>query len=347
MKALTLVQYNHFEYGDAEQPTAGDSDVLIDVKACGICGSDVHGMDGSSGRRIPPVIMGHEAAGVIREVGSIAKERGWKPGDRVTFDSTVYCGKCEACREGKVNLCPERRVLGVSCEEYRQHGAYADVVCVPQHVCYPLPENLSFEHAAFAEPLSIALHAVGRVPAAEGKSAVVVGAGMIGLLVVQCLRLRGCGQIYVVDLDDRKIAKAKTMGAVDGFNAGDPDVLAKIREATGGDGADIAMEVVGISPTLQLAVSSVRKGGAVGLVGNLAVEATLPLQAVVTRELSLYGSCACAGEYPEALRCIADGSIQVEPLISAVVPLSDGAGWFERLHKGEEELLKVILRPEG
>mgnify|MGYP002628161384 CR=1 FL=1 len=346
MKALTLVQYNQFEYGEAALPVAGDNDVLIDVKACGICGSDVHGMDGSTGRRIPPVIMGHEAAGVIREVGSIARERGWKPGDRVTFDSTVYCGKCDACREGKMNLCPDRRVLGVSCADYRQHGAYADVVCVPQHVCYPLPGELSFEHAAFAEPVSIALHAVSRVPAAKGKSAVVVGAGMIGLLVVQCLRLRGCGPIYVVDLDNRKIAKAKTMGAEEGFNASDPDVLAKIRKATGGDGADIAMEVVGISPTLQLAVNCVRKGGAVGLVGNLAAEAILPLQAAVTRELTLFGSCSCAGEYPEALRCIADGSIQVEPLISAVVPLADGAAWFDRLHRGEEELLKVILRPE-
>ncbi|MEZ5327424.1 MAG: galactitol-1-phosphate 5-dehydrogenase [Verrucomicrobiales bacterium] len=346
MKALTLIQYNQFEYGNVEPPVAGENDVLIDVKACGICGSDVHGMDGSTGRRIPPVIMGHEAAGVIREVGSIARERGWKPGDRVTFDSTVYCGKCEACREGRINLCPDRRVLGVSCQDYRQHGAYADIVCVPQHVCYPLPDNLSFEHAAFAEPVSIALHAVSRVPAAAGKSAVVVGAGMIGLLVVQCLRLRGCNPIYVVDLDDRKIAKAKTMGAADGFSASDTDVLAKIRNATGGDGADIAMEVVGISPTLQLAVNCVRKGGAVGLVGNLAAEATLPLQAAVTRELTLFGSCSCAGEYPEALRCIADGSIQVEPLISVVVPLAEGAAWFDRLHKGEEELLKVILRPD-
>ena len=346
MKALTLVEYNQFVYGDADQPAVGDNDVLIEVKACGICGSDVHGMDGSSGRRIPPVIMGHEAAGVIREVGAIAKERGWKPGDRVTFDSTVYCGKCESCREGRVNLCPERRVMGVSCADFRQDGAYAEFVSVPQHICYPLPDDLSFEHAAFAEPVSIALHAVNRVPTGEGVSAVVVGAGMIGMLVVQALRLRGCGPIIVVDLDERKIARAKTLGARDGVHAGDPDVLDKIRAWTGEDGADIAMEVVGIAPTLQLAVNAARKGGAVGLVGNLAAEAALPLQAVVTRELTLYGSCACAGEYPEALRCIADGSIQVEPLISAIAPLSEGSDWFSRLHKAEEDLLKVILRPE-
>lgn len=346
MKALTLVAYNQFEYGDAAAPEVGENDVLIAVKACGICGSDVHGMDGSSGRRIPPVIMGHEAAGEIVEVGEVARERGWKAGDRVTFDSTVYCGKCASCREGRVNLCPERRVLGVSCGDYRQHGAYADLVCVPQHICYPLPDGLSFAHAAFAEPVAIALHAVNRVPTGPGTSVVVVGAGMIGMLVVQALRLRGCDPVVVVDLDDRKLAKAAGLGAAEGFNASDPAVLDKIRAVVGEDGADLAMEVVGISPTLQLAVRAVRKGGAVGLVGNLAAEAALPLQAVVTRELSLFGSCSCAGEYPEALRCIADGSIRVEPLISAVAPLSEGAAWFARLQKGEEELLKVILQPD-
>ena len=345
MKALTLVDYNHFAYGEVAEPGVGESDVLIDVKACGICGSDVHGMDGSSGRRIPPIIMGHEAAGVIREAGAVARERGWQAGDRVTFDSTVYCGVCESCREGKINLCPERRVLGVSCGDYRQHGAYAERLAVPQHICHRLPDGLSFEHAAFAEPVSIALHGVGRVPAGPGRSAVVVGVGMIGLLILQVLRLRGCDPVFAVDLDARKLEKARDLGATEGFLAGDADLLGKIRERTGGDGADIAMEVVGISPTLQLAVLGVRKGGSVGLVGNLAAEASFPLQAAVTRELSIFGSCSCSGEYPEALRCIAEGAIRVDPLISAVAPLSDGADWFRRLQRGEEELLKVILQP--
>ena len=345
MNALTLVEYNRFSFGEARKPEPAENDVLIEVKACGICGSDVHGMDGSSGRRIPPIIMGHEAAGVICETGANAANRGWKTGDRVTFDSTVYCGGCDSCREGKINLCPKRRVLGVSCEDYRQHGAYAEYISVPQHICYHLPDDLPFQQAAFAEPVSIALHAVNRVPTGPGTSAVVVGAGMIGLLVIQALKLRGCGPVFAVDIDERKLAKAKLIGAEDGFLSTDADTLERIRERTGGDGADLSMEVVGISPTLQLAVGAVRKGGSVGLVGNLSAEASLPLQAAVTREITLYGSCSCAGEYPEALKCIADGSIQVEPLISAVAPLSEGAKWFERLHRGEEEILKVILEP--
>ena len=128
------------------------------MRACGICGSDVHGMDGSTGRRIPPLIMGHEAAGEIAEVG--AGVSGWKPGDRVTFDSTIYCGRCWHCLRGEVNLCDERRVLGVSCAEYRRDGAFAEFVAVPERILYRLPDDLSFEQAAMVEAVSVAVHAV-------------------------------------------------------------------------------------------------------------------------------------------------------------------------------------------
>ena len=121
MKALVLKEYMQFRYEDVPEPTIGAEDVLVRVQACGICGSDVHGMDGSTGRRRPPIVMGHEAAGVIHAVGGNAGA--WKMGDRVTFDSTVYCGSCWFCRRGDVNLCDRRRVLGVSCDEYRCHGA--------------------------------------------------------------------------------------------------------------------------------------------------------------------------------------------------------------------------------
>src|SRR5256884_2227200 len=121
MKALVLEDYKRFNYAEVPTPEPGEGDVLVAVKACGICGSDVHGFDGSTGRRRPPIIMGHEAAGVIAEVGSGVE--GWAPGDRVTLDSTIYCGQCEFCRRGQINLCDHRRVLGVSCEDYRQNGA--------------------------------------------------------------------------------------------------------------------------------------------------------------------------------------------------------------------------------
>ena len=132
MKALLLSEYKKLELADMPMPEVGPEDLLIRVKACGICGSDVHGYDGSSGRRIPPLVMGHEAAGVIERVGP--RVEGFAPGDRVTFDSTVYCGRCGFCRQGDVNLCDNRMVLGVSCGDYRRHGAFAEYVAVPARI---------------------------------------------------------------------------------------------------------------------------------------------------------------------------------------------------------------------
>ncbi|MDF1658687.1 MAG: galactitol-1-phosphate 5-dehydrogenase [Verrucomicrobiales bacterium] len=343
MKALTLTAYNQFEFGEAPDPEMGENEVLISVKACGICGSDIHGMDGSSGRRIPPIIMGHEASGEITAMGSAVS--GWSLGDRVTFDSTVYCGECESCKSGKINLCPERNVLGVSCDEYRRHGAFAELVKVPQHILCKIPEAVSYEHAAFAEPVSIALHGVNRVPLKKNDSAVVIGAGLIGLLVVQALKAKGAGTVIAVDLDEKRLELAKELGA-DATLLSSDEVPAQVREIVGNDdGADLALEVVGFGPTIQLAIDSVRKGGSIGCVGNLKAEVPFPLQAVVTRELSVFGSCASAGEYDDAVEAVANGSIKVEPLISATVDLAEGGEWFHKLHKNEEGLMKVILKP--
>ena len=343
MKALVLKEYKHFVYEDVPVPEPGPEDVLIRVKACGICGSDVHGMDGSTGRRLPPVIMGHEAAGEIARVGKSVT--GWAAGDRVTFDSTIYCGKCHFCRRGEVNLCDNRRVLGVSCGDYRQNGAFAEYVPVPQHILYRLPEGLSMERAVLVEPLSIACHAVHRTRIRLGDTAVVVGAGMVGLLVIQALRIAGCGRIIAVDIDRRRLDLALDLGADEILPADGADVPTQVMARTGGRGADISVEVVGIAPTVQMAIGSLRKGGQVTLVGNITPKVELPLQAVVTRELALNGSCASSGEYPACLDLMARGAVKVDPLISATAPLAEGASWFERLYKGKEGLMKVILLP--
>ncbi len=343
MKALVLTQHNHLEYRDVPRPELGPHDVLVEVKACGICGSDVHGMDGSTGRRQPPIIMGHEAAGVIAEVGDDVA--GWACGDRATFDSTVYCGRCSFCKKGQLNLCDDRRVLGVSCDEYRRDGAFAEYVAVPQRILYRLPDGLGFEHAAMIEPLSVAVHAVNRAGLSPDDTAVVIGTGMIGLLVVQALRAAGCRQIIAVDLDRGRLELARRFGAADELVADGVDVVAEVMKRTNGRGADVAMEVVGVSATVGLAIGSLRKGGRLALVGNVSPTVELPLQAVVTRELSLSGSCASCGEYPACLEMLARGTVDVEPLLSAVAPLAEGAAWFARLQRGGEGLLKVILQP--
>ena len=340
---MMLTEPRKLEIQDSPIPEYGEDEVLIRVKACGICGSDVHGYDGSSGRRIPPLIMGHEAAGVIESCGSGVT--GFVIGDRVTFDSTVYCGQCDYCKNGQVNLCDHRMVLGVSCGEYRRNGAFAEFVTAPAHILYQLPAGFPFEHASMIEAVSVAVHAVGRVNVAPEDTCLVVGVGMIGLLVVQALRAAGCQLIIAVDIEDDRLKLARDMGATETINSKDQDVVKEVLIQTKGRGADSSFEVVGATPTVKTAVKAVRKGGSVVLVGNLASEVELPLQSVVTRELSLFGTCASAGEYPQCIELMSSGVIQVEPLISATVSLEEGPAWFKRLHQGEPGLMKVILQP--
>ena len=343
MNALLLKQYMELELTDMPKPEIGSRDVLVRVKACGICGSDVHGFDGSTGRRLPPLIMGHEAAGVVVEAG--AGVRDFRPGDRVTFDSTIWCGECFYCRRGEMNLCDNRQVLGVSPGEYRRHGAFAEYVAVPQHIVYRLPDALPFEHAAMIEAVSVAVHAVGITPVKLDDTAVVVGSGMIGLLAIQALRLAGCGRVIAVDVDDAKLKMAAQLGADAQVNAKTADAVEFVRALTCGRGADIALEVVGSTEPLQTALAAVRKGGALTLVGNLSPKVELPLQSVVTRQIRVMGSCASSGEYPACIDLLARGAIRVEPLISAISPLAEGPRWFQRLYQHEPNLMKVILQP--
>ena len=343
MQALVLENARDLRMRDIPEPEVGAQDVLIHVKACGICGSDVHGYDGTTGRRIPPLVMGHEAAGVVARIG--AEVHSFCACDRVTFDSTISCGKCLFCSKGDVNLCDNRKVLGVSCGDYRRDGAFAEYVSVPQHVVYGLPESFPFEKAALIEAVSITVHAAKITAIEPGDSAVVIGAGMIGLLAVQALRVYGCSKIVAVDLEESKLALARSLGADETLLAADPDLLAKLKAATEGRGPDIAMEVVGVQKSVLTAIDSVRRGGTVTLVGNLAPVVEIPLQTVVTRQLRLLGSCASAGEYRECIHLMNTGAINVDPLIFALAPLSEGAEWFNRLYARELGLMKVILQP--
>lgn len=343
MKAMLLSQYRQLEITDLPTPIPGAGELLIRVAACGICGSDVHGYDGSSGRRIPPIVMGHEAAGRVAALG--AQVTGWREGDRVTFDSTVSCGSCPYCSRGEINLCDRRRVLGVSCGDYRCAGAFAEYVIVPQRIAYKLPDALSFSEAAMLEAVAVAVHAVSLSPIMPGTQALVLGAGMIGLLCLQALRAAGCSTVFISDIDPSRLALAKEVGATEPLNATGDELVAEIFKRTQGAGVDLALEAVGIDATVRAAVNSVRKGGAVTLVGNITPEVTLPLQKAVTRQIRIQGSCASAGEYPQAIRLLTSGAIKVRPLISAVAPLEDGPRWFERLYAREPNLMKVVLTP--
>jgi L-iditol 2-dehydrogenase len=303
----------------------------------------VHGLDGSTGRRQPPLIMGHEASGVVAEAGPAVE--GWAAGDRVTFDSTIYRLDDWYTRRGLYNLSDGRMVFGVSPGEYRRHGAFAEYVAVPQHILYRVPAGVSFAQAAMVEPVAVAAHAVGLTPIGVGDTAVVVGAGMIGLCLVQVLRARGCARVFAVDLEPERLELAGKLGADVVLDARTADVAKGVAEATAGRGADVAFDAVGIAASVASAIAAVRRGATVTLVGNLSASVEIPLQGVVTRQLRLQGSCAIAGEYPAALAMIERGAVNVDAMRSAVAPLSEGAAWFDRLYRKERGLMKVILRP--
>ena len=287
--------------------------------------------------------MGHEAAGVVAAVGSRVK--GFSPGDRITFDSTVYCGECGYCRQGQVNLCDNRKVLGVSCGDYRRDGTFAEYVVIPDYIAYPLPEGLPFTEAALTEPAAVAAHALRITHMDLDESVAVVGTGLIGLLLIRLLKASSAGRIFALDTDASRRETALSFGADEAIDPSDEKSAEKIRELTGGRGVDRVFEAVGATAPIRTAIGIVRKGGSVTLIGNVSPTIELPLQSIVTRQITLLGSCAMAGEYPAVLDLMARKKIDVRPLLSAVAPLSEGRQWFERLYAREKGLLKVVLEP--
>ncbi len=343
MKALVLEDYKKMVYKDVPEPVLGENEVLVRVKACGICGSDIHGYDGSTGRRIPPIIMGHEASGVIEKTGP--QVIGWKEGDRVTFDSTVYPLNDWFTLDGRYNISDNREVLGVSPGTYRRHGAFAEYVAVPEHILYRIPDNVTFETASLVEGIAVALHAIKLSGLKTGDGCVVVGAGMIGIPVIKLLAISGASRIIAIDTSPVRLDKAAKAGATSVFRASDPGIVTRIISLNGNRGADISFEVVGKSESVNLAIDVLRKGGRAVLVGNVSQGVEFPLQKVVTRELNIMGSCAIRGEYETVLSLLETGKINVDDQIAAIAPLSEGAGWFNKLYDNGGGSGKVILVP--
>ncbi len=344
MKALSYTGPYKLSVIDVPEPQIDETEVLIRVKACGICGSDVHGYTGKTGRRIPPLVMGHEASGVIERTG-LGVKNNLKVGQRVTFDSTLFCNSCSFCRSGMINHCPNRQVFGVSTRTYRRHGAFAEYIAVPWWVIYPIPDELSFEHAAILEPAAVALHAINRTSIRPEDIVVVIGVGPIGLLTITCAKLKNPRRIIAVDLDSARLRVASRMGAHLVLNPGHDDVPEIIKELTDLAGANVVLEAVGIPDSLNQAIDIVCTNGQVTLIGNVTPRVELSLQEIVTREINIRGTCASAGEHRDCINLFASGKINPAPILSKVLPLSEGPKAFKELFEGKSGLLKVILKP--
>lgn len=319
-------------------PVAGE--VLVRITACGICGSDVHGYLGKTGRRTPPVIMGHEFVGVVERLGAgVTRVR---TGDRVVIQPLIFCGTCPACRKGLTNRCPTRSMYGVM----SVNGAMAERIVVSERQIYVLPPSVDDVHGSLLEPLAVAYSAVRNAEGRVARHALVIGAGTIGLMVVQMIRaLRPATPILAMDLSVQRLGLAKAMGASATYVPQKGDEAQRwIAEATGGEGVDLAFEAVGASATVQQALGALGLGGLCVWVGNSAKMIELDMQAVVTREVEIKGTYAYThAAFGEALDILAAGRLNLDPLISRVAPMKEGPVLFEALAQGNSELIKVIL----
>ncbi len=326
MKALVYEGPYEMKLKEVPAPTAGPNEVVIDVKAVGICGSDVHGYTGSTGRRTAPMIMGHEFSGVISSVG--AGVTAAKVDDAVVATPMF-----------PFNNIGQRKVLGV----FSTNGAYADQVVVHESMLLPKPDHVTWQQAAMCEPLSIALHALSRTPVTEGSTVVVVGAGTIGMLAMLAARLKGAGKVIITDMSQHRLEMAEEMGADLTINIKEQDPVQTTLDYTNGVGVDCAIEAVGITPAVQQAHKMTRNGGHITWIGNSAKMIEVDMQEVVTRELTVAGTYGFQAEFPEALAAIASGKINVDAMIEKVAPLSEGPQIMDDLARGKIDLVKAVL----
>ena len=342
MKALLLTDVCKFEYTDVPTPEPKAGEVQINIKACSICNSDVHGYDGTSGRRQPGVIMGHEASGVITKVGEGVTR--FKVGDNVVFNSVKYCGECWYCRHGLENMCENGCCFGIKTATQHLDGAMAEYLCVPEYICYKMPEGLSFERAAMLEPLAIMVHAIGGVDIKINDTVVMFGSGVMGLMGIKALKATGAGKVIVVEVDEFKKEMARKNGA-DYVIDGREDVPARIKELTDGLGADYAFDTAGVKATIANGFHCLKKNGTLVQVGNISPTVEAPLQTLVNSQIHWIGRYGTFTEYEGALHLVGSGKVSVDDCLSKVAPLQEGQEWFERLHAMEPGLLKVVLVP--
>lgn len=337
MKALVYYGPRDIRVSEVEDPKPKKGEVLIRVVACGICGSDVHGYLGITGRRIPPMIMGHEFTGIVEDTGE--EVTNVSIGDRVTVYPTRFCGVCSFCKTGLTNLCINRSVLGVM----NVNGAMAEYVAVPQDIVIKLSAHIDFIKGTLLEPLGVVYRAVKIAPNLLNNSILITGAGTIGLLLLQLVKLAGANPIIVTDINQSRLNIAKKLGADIVLNPEKKEDLRNVLSELNIDGIDTAFEAVGIESTVNQILTLVKNRGTCILIGNSQRDITINMQNIVTRELKIYGSYTYTLEEFKATMNIID-KINTGEMISKVVSLEEAPKVFDELTQKNTDLLKVIIR---
>ncbi len=337
MQALMFTAIKELQLLDIPIPALDRPDeVLLKVKSVGVCGSDLHGYTGYSGRRTPPLIMGHEATAEVVEVGEAVRDL--PIGARVVVQPLEFCNTCSQCLAGQRNLCENRRLMGMNAP-----GAYAEYVTWPAANLFQLPAGLSYEHGALAEPLSVAVHAVGLAHIRPYDIAFIVGAGPIGLLTLALLKLAGANRVAVSDTSDVRLQLARSLGAQVTLNPTRQNPRQVVDKFTNGRGVDVAFEAVGLSATTQQTLAVTRNKGTVIWIGNNQRLVEIDMQAIVTRELRVLGSYGMSNqEFQRSLQMLAAGCIPAGQLINRRASLSEGAQLFDRLLASPETIKCMI-----
>ena len=327
--------------GEIEMPAVGPDDVLIRVRAVGICGSDIHGFSGKTGRRAPGMVMGHEIAGEVGEVG--AAVRGTAVGQRVAVQPILFCGHCRLCREGRTSLCLNKRMLGVNMGTV---GGLSDYVAVPATNVFAFAATVPFAVGSLAEPLAVGESAAAAAGIRAGETVAIVGAGMICLAILLAVKERQPARIFVVDSIDRRLALAAGLGAVP-VNFRDTAAVARIRQKTGGHGADATIEAVGASASVATAQQVARDGGRIVLIGNSAKMVEVDMQDIVVRGKSIQGVyCYTNDDFARAVRYLEANEARVAGFVEKEVPPHEAPATFTKLARGELELLRAVVTQE-
>lgn len=333
MKAVMFTAPGVMEMQDVSVPLPAVDELLIRIGSVGICGSDVEGYVGKTGRRLPPMIMGHELAGEVAQTPSGSQ---FAVGQRVTIHPKFFCGQCSLCQAGRTNLCPHARFLGVM----SHHGGLAEYAAVPERFALPVSPELPWEHACMVEPTAVAYHAVHCVPLDRLRSAakvLVVGAGPIGLLVLQILRQLGVDNIIVTDLQPLRRQLALQLGAAAAL---DP------RQESLPQDAAVCFEAVGMAAAASQSLQVLEIGGTAVWIGNAEKMIQVNMQDIVTRELQIVGSYLFTeADFRRSLQLIEERKIQLDPMITVVTGLEAGPEVFQRLGSGQDpERIKVVLK---
>jgi len=340
VKALVYYGPRDLRIEDRPDPPLCPNDVRLAVRACGICGSELHAVLEAQERRKPGIVMGHEFAGEVIETGP--QVTACRVGDRVAVQPLTHCGRCELCLAGRPNACPNRTLYGMT---WGMPGGYAERAVVTEDRCFPIADGVSYELAILGEPLAVALHALGRGPATPARSVAVIGAGTVGLLTLAALSTLKPERVFSTDKVAWKLDLAAAFGATP-LLAGRDDVRAAVRDATQGRGVDWAIEAAGFEETVALALDLTRPAGHLTCIGNAEAHIGLSLHAIVQGERTLMGSYGYTdADFRRGLELVAAGLVPATLLAERRVTLDSAPADLVALATGAWSCIKAVLVP--